>query len=79
MFAYNLTGLSRDEAGQYSWTDGQVTNVEQGFWALDQPLGFQHGNDLQITTFKSFTFCICHSSSSYQNSDHKFRCLRKNS
>ncbi|XP_022316517.2 uncharacterized protein LOC111120118 isoform X1 [Crassostrea virginica] len=37
-------GMYRDGDGQYHWVDGQVTNVGQGFWALDQPLGFQQGH-----------------------------------
>ncbi|XP_061181064.1 uncharacterized protein LOC133189681 [Saccostrea echinata] len=37
-------GLFRDENGQYQWNDGQVTNIEQGFWTLNQPLGFQNGH-----------------------------------
>uniref|UniRef100_K1RC33 Fibropellin-1 n=1 Tax=Magallana gigas TaxID=29159 RepID=K1RC33_MAGGI len=36
-------GLYRDGDGLYHWQDGQVTHVEQGFWTLDQPLGFQQG------------------------------------
>lgn len=46
LWLFPLTGLYRDGDGLYHWQDGQVTHVEQGFWTLDQPLGFQQGKTM---------------------------------
>ncbi|KAJ8318606.1 hypothetical protein KUTeg_003697 [Tegillarca granosa] len=36
-------GLKRNGYGNYSWSDGEVAQVYEGFWSLGQPSGFQRG------------------------------------
>ena len=73
VICFSSSGMYRDGDGQYHWVDGQVTNVGQGFWALDQPLGFQQGKDPVRPTNKDPIFvclsaCECFLYCSQENS-----------